>query len=1017
MFNAFTAGQVDITDWPVQPGDLPSFESNPDFFVTSSTPDFGIFQLDINEHPSFLGVAQHASRTTTIPGIIGTPTSVPSCSSGFGRLNVVLVNLENSSSIVKDSLNTVTVTGPQTFTVTDSADGATNEPDGIYVFPGPTSCMLAGTYTVSSLVYNGTGSVFINTAMTVNATLGVNYRSSSNSQLTQTGIEVRRALAHMIDKPNFVLNVASIAGQGDYDDIQVPEGQGLSVNGAPFSKLPQSILDEDCLEHPWFNPGNCHPVSAYNLVSDNIGGGSLWWGSSGAQAGAISGYSGVADLRAACDNLVKAGFSVVNGASATDCAGVANALQGSSAPACASTTPYSCPHLAAPAGAHLVMYIRTHAPRKAFGQIFADTINAIFGTPNNGGTVCYGPLTSGACPAAFMVPNYYGFTDISSIIFADGFSPDTWNLYTGGFLLTSTPDHLYGYYHSSFASNVCGGVGNVQPSNYIFHCDPVYDSRAFAGEFSGSLSNANGFFGGAAVTAHRAAMTVPVFSVIDHFVGLNGWNFEPGTTSSLVNVLGHGFQLGYQSLLNMHQKPGYVPANSKYVAGGGNPTLIRRGFSQDVHLLSPFQAISVWDFEVLNQVYDTMLQLNPLTGGTGAQLVDWMTVDHSSSFNPTEVSCVSRPTGPFCVTGTTTQTWRLRPDLFFHDGTHVTAADVAYTILAYRDVPSANFQSAVSSVSSATPLDCGPGQACKTVQVKLQLQSPFYEINIGTLPIIPKHIWAPICGNPASSSSPCASPAFDPMASGVFVGSGPWVCKSLITGAVGGSCSQNGDGSLGGQAVTLNGRILLTANQNYMRGPASLQGSSFQRQSWADKNDAGIVDILDLSQVASHFCVSPQATPLNCAPSAPDPYWSNPLLSPSGYVGINEVAAVAMYFDVGITSPWAPSQLTGLDPHIDPFNFDLTSLAGPVMYYEGGLRTSSGQLPVKLVVLSGTANPPSFTATLSNQTTTLGPVAGSQGSSSGVVLLTFSGVSSGSYTLNIFYTGSTLPVETIRLSL
>jgi hypothetical protein len=124
-----------------------------------------------------------------------------------------------------------------------------------------------------------------------------------------------------------------------------------------------------------------------------------------------------------------------------------------------------------------------------------------------------------------------------------------------------------------------------------------------------------------------------------------------------------------------------------------------------------------------------------------------------------------------------------------------------------------------------------------------------------------------------------------------------------------------------------------------------------------------------------------------------------------------------MYFDLGITSPWAPSQLAGLDPHIDPFNFDLTSLGGPVMYYLGGLRTGSGQLPLSLAVLSGTANPLSFTATLSNLTRTLGPVPGSQGSSSGVVLLIFSGVSSGSYTLNIFYTGSTLPVETIRLSL
>src|SRR5713101_6548443 len=42
MFTDFTAGGIDSTDWPVQPGDLASFIGNPDFFVTKAQGEFGI---------------------------------------------------------------------------------------------------------------------------------------------------------------------------------------------------------------------------------------------------------------------------------------------------------------------------------------------------------------------------------------------------------------------------------------------------------------------------------------------------------------------------------------------------------------------------------------------------------------------------------------------------------------------------------------------------------------------------------------------------------------------------------------------------------------------------------------------------------------------------------------------------------------------------------------------------------------------------------------------------------------
>src|SRR4029077_15015790 len=501
-------------------------------------------------------------------------------------------------------------------------------------------------------------------------------------------------------------------------------------------------------------------------------------------------------------------------------------------------------------------------------------------------------------------------------------------------------------------------------------------------------------------------MTIPVYSAINQFAALNGWNYQQctgtacaNTGASLVSVLGHGFQIGYQSLLNMRPVPGYVPTQSKYAPGGGTPGLIRRGFSQDTDNLSPFQATTLWDFEVISQVYDSMLNLNPLTGGSNAQLVDWMTTSHSSSFNPNEVSC----RGTVCVTGTTTQTWRLRNDVYFHDGTPVTANDVAYTILAYRDIPSANLGPNVANVATAVGLDCATGLPCRTLQVKLQNQSPFYELNIGSLPIIPMHVWAPICGTPPNSASQCGNPTFDPMASGLFIGSGPWVCKNVNTGTVGGSCTQNADGSLGTQFLSTGGKLLLTANTNYMRGPTNLQGSSLQKFSWADKTDDGVVNILDLADAASHF-------------GAFDPYWVNPTISSGSTVNVQDLATVAFYFGHGLTTPFLPSQLISLDPKIDPYRVDLTSTGGSVMYYEGGLP-SGGLVTVKLVSLTAAPNPASLPGTLVCPTgTVIGTASGTTGISSAIVLLGFSGLTAGTlYTLNVSYSGNTQPIYNIQI--
>ena len=755
MFQNFVDGKIDITDWPVQSAtDEASFGGNPDMYLTEGLDEFGIFQVDINHHNTFLGIPMQERR---------------------------------------------------------GADA---------------------------------------------------FSSPSTRQPTLAGVEIRRAIAHLIDKPD-LMNAIALQGRARYVDIQAPPLQGLIAGGSPPSQLPASVRAEDCAAHPWFTPcDTLHPpVSAYNLVADAL--------ADPYHPFANLGYPGVADLRAACDHLVMAGFPI--NPSGSDCLAVA---QGN-----ANLVP----------SGQANFYIRTHPPRKAFGTIIRDALNFLYGTPGADNPNCT-ILNGTSC-----FEGYFILTQVTDIVFKTDPEKDDWHLYTGGWFLGSVPDHLYSLYHSLFASNACGGKRSTFAQNYHFYCSPAYDEEASAGQFAPTHADANAHLLNAALIAHREVMTVPIYSGTGlRFVALNGWD-------GLVSELGKGFQSGFWPLLNMRCRAGYVPTNPIYAPGGGDCTTIRRGFSQEVHHLSPFHATTLWEFEVLENIYDSMLVVNPLTTGVGRQVVDWMTVKHASSFDPNEVFAG--------VTGLTTQMWSLRNDLKWHDGVPITAADVAYSILAFRDPPLPCLGCvAPSSILAATALDL------RTIEVKLRGQSPFYELNIGTFPILPKHIWALLCGDPLSFSSVCGDPSFDPMASGIMIGSGPFMCLNVDTGTIGGSCTRTASGTIGTQQVSLNGQIILTAYDGYHHGRPGVSDSPLHKFSWADRNNDGSISIIDVAEIALRFGGSDAYWNTGQNPMAPQTIGSDPTK-----VDIVEVALVASYFDQKLTQPFPASQIVGIDPDIDPF--------------------------------------------------------------------------------------------------
>ena len=101
-------------------------------------------------------------------------------------------------------------------------------------------------------------------------------------------------------------------------------------------------------------------------------------------------------------------------------------------------------------------------------------------------------------------------------------------------------------------------------------------------------------------------------------------------------------------------------------------------------------------------------------------------------------------------------------------------------------------------------------------------------------------------------------------------------------------------------------KILLTRSNGFARCCPDDTSSSLYKLSWADKNNDGIVNILDLANIAAHY-------------GQPDPYWVNTNIAPGSTVNAVDLATVAIYFGHGTTYPFRPLQLTDLDPQIDPF--------------------------------------------------------------------------------------------------
>jgi hypothetical protein len=490
----------------------------------------------------------------------------------------------------------------------------------------------------------------------------------------------------------------------------------------------------------------------------------------------------------------------------------------------------------------------------------------------------------------------------------------TWTMYDGGNTLAVTVNNLYALYTSQFASDLCGGNSpGDQPLNYVLSCNTKLDTWSNYGEFTGTPGNAvadtqiaNDIFG-------NHTFSIPFVAHSSQYAWLSGWG-------GVSNAAGIGIAQGnFYGLLNAYNPN---PA----VAG---PT-IRWGQKDSPASLNPFSANSVIEFDIIQEIYDTLLASNAYSPSS---LYSYMVNSYQIVLNSQDSNCplnVSTASGTFAVAGCVKMA--LRGDNSWHDiyncaptdgaclqGHTVTAQDVKFSFASYNatgglitpstqntvdvlynpsSLPSAAFSAYGGTQSSGQP---------EIIYFALKSLSAWQLFDIATVPIVPQHVW-----KTATAAGPCLSPTLggatvsdiyagtpacsldtsfvsgpgsDPIANNKLIGSSAFMCTSGTVGAsgtvYGGGCSTSGNQSpAAGDVVTLR-RFQYQGTNAAQQGSLNVNfayfrtNGKFKNFAWADylsarnsgqPNGLGAQGVVDIRDIQSVASCLHVAPPYTTAP-------------------------------------------------------------------------------------------------------------------------------------------------------
>lgn len=161
---------------------------------------------------------------------------------------------------------------------------------------------------------------------------------------------------------------------------------------------------------------------------------------------------------------------------------------------------------------------------------------------------------------------------------------------------------------------------------------------------------------------------------------------------------------------------------------------LKIGSVQDLDTLNPIAAKSVIDWRHLRQIYDKLVRLNPQVEPVPSAASSWDIVDDKT----------------IDVT--------LRSNMTFHDGEPVTVEDVKFSYEYMAEWNDGYLQAFLEPIESIEIIDD------ETIRFHLfEPYAPFITATLTQIPIIPKHIWENVEGNPVDE------PNLEPIGSGPFV--------------------------------------------------------------------------------------------------------------------------------------------------------------------------------------------------------------------------------------------------------
>jgi hypothetical protein len=415
----------------------------------------------------------------------------------------------------------------------------------------------------------------------------------------------------------------------------------------------------------------------------------------------------------------------------------------------------------------------------------------------------------------------------------------------------------------------------------------------------------------------QQVVTIPVFAQKDQFAYLSDM-------ANVINNVGAGIPQ-FNTWLNTHTATpaasGTLLANCPVTPAIIGPDCFRQGFGAGTTSLNPYDASTFWDFNIIGNIYDTLLGVNPANNG---QLYGYMTTGF-----PTQLSNSQLGYTPAAGTSVSYR-FTLRGDQSWQDGAALTSWDVKFSYITLKATGA--FQATgLFQITDVHAL------SSSVFDINLSSVGPFTLFTLGSATVFPGRHWSAgglaawdsainscanspspdscfISADPAANSvTPTVSgPHFDPIANGILIGSSFLECTAIPglpnpTGAaVGAGCTSTGFENPG-----VGGFYQLTRYGAGTTPGVAVPSSKYFRSSgtlayyiWSGNNGQSTHDFINSSTAA--FCFLKAVGTAGCT------QWQqgivNPVAAPGAPVGFLQISAVSNFQGVRWTDPfnWLP---------------------------------------------------------------------------------------------------------------